>query len=342
MSLEFRHISHSYGDVQALSDIELKVTTGEVTCLLGASGCGKTTLLQLAAGLQPVQAGEIRINNMLLAGPAQNPAPEDRPVGMVFQDGALFPHMTVAQNIAFGLQGKAGQEDVAAQWLEHIGLTGMGGRYPHMLSGGQQQRVALARAMLPEPAILLMDEPFANIDVVLRRKLRDETRLLLKKRGATVILVTHDPQEAMEIGDKIAVMDAGKIVQFGSADGLYDAPETLSVGMLFGEARLVAGEKQSSVIATDFGQWPLSSLANDCPKGKQLRLLVRPDALTIVEDDKGQAIVDIRRVGSIRKYVIESETGARLSIDVPLSQSYQIGERVSLSPKECSIFAYSG
>ncbi|MFN7159750.1 MAG: ABC transporter ATP-binding protein, partial [Erythrobacter cryptus] len=167
MSLEFRHIAHAYGPVRALEDITLAAPAGEITCLLGASGCGKSTLLGLAAGLLRVQQGEIWLDGAPLADPRRNPPPEARPVGLVFQDGALFPHMSVAANIAFGLP-KARRGEVEG-WLAQVGLAGLGDRYPHELSGGQQQRAALARAMAPGPRVLLMDEPFASVDIVLRR-----------------------------------------------------------------------------------------------------------------------------------------------------------------------------
>ncbi|MEM8917451.1 MAG: ABC transporter ATP-binding protein [Pseudomonadota bacterium] len=340
MSLEFRRIRHHYGDFQALEDIEMTAADGEITCLLGASGCGKTTLLQLAAGLQPVQAGEIYINNQLLADSQNNPAPENRPVGMVFQDGALFPHMTIAENIGFGLKQKADAAQIVAQWLDQIGLVGMEQRYPHMLSGGQQQRVALARAMASTPDILLMDEPFANIDVVLRRQIREDTRRLLKERGATVILVTHDPEEAMEIADRIAVMDSGRIVQIGSADVLYDAPRTLAVGLLLGGGQSLEAVQGVDGISTEFGNWPISSLANDWPKNAGAMLLVRPDSLSIKVSSQGHAIIDIRRKGNAKKYVIATSSGEKLSVFAPLSEEFELGERVAVTPNDGTILAY--
>ena len=178
MSLEFSHIAHAYGDTRALHDISFVASSGEITCLLGASGCGKSTLLNLAAGLLSVQSGKIAVDGAVIADATFSPPPEARPVGMVFQDGALFPHMTIAKNIAFGLS--RAEPNVIEGWLEHVGLAGLGGRYPHQLSGGQQQRAALARAMAPGPQVLLMDEPFASVDIVLRRRLRRECRMLLR------------------------------------------------------------------------------------------------------------------------------------------------------------------
>ena len=341
MSLEFRHIGHAYGKLRALDSINLTAVKGEITCLLGESGCGKTTLLQLAAGLQSVQQGEIFLNGETLANSSHNPAPENRPVGLVFQEGALFPHMSIAQNIGFGLNGDAEPALVIEKWLGRIGLDGLQHRYPHMLSGGQQQRVALARAMAPEPEVLLMDEPFANIDVVLRRSLRNETRHILKERAATTILVTHDPQEAMEIGDRIAVMDKGHIVQMGSADDLFDNPVTLSVGLMFGDSQAVGAHKTDHGIKTAFGIWPVSCLTNGWPDGSNIKLLVRPAALKVTANPTGMPIIDMRRAGKARRLTIASETEELITVDISTSESLHIGEKVSIEPDRHSLMAFT-
>ncbi len=231
LTLEFRHIAHAYGSVRALEDISFTAPEGEITCLLGASGCGKSTLLNLAAGLLPVQQGSIHLGDQLLADGSTNPPPEERSVGLVFQDGALFPHMTIARNVGFGL--KRSEQGEVEGWLELVGLAGLGTRYPHELSGGQQQRAALARAMAPGPQVLLMDEPFGSVDIVLRRKLRRDCRRLLRDRGATVVMVTHDPEEALDVADWIAVMDAGRLVQFDTPDRLRAKPVSDLVAAFF-------------------------------------------------------------------------------------------------------------
>lgn len=341
MSLEFRHIGHTYGKLRALDDINLTAAKGDITCLLGQSGCGKTTLLQLAAGLQSVQAGEILLNGQILAKADYNPVPEKRPVGLVFQEGALFPHMNIAQNIGFGLSGGSDPAAIVAQWLDRIGLTGLQRRYPHMLSGGQQQRVALARAMAPEPDVLLMDEPFANIDIVLRRNLRNETRRILKERQTTAILVTHDPQEAMEIGDQIAVMDDGHIVQTGSTDDLFYNPVSLTVGLMFGDAQSVSARRINLGIETAFGVWPHSCLANDWPNGSDAQLLVRPTTMAIEASHEGLLVKDLRRVGMERHLTIVSKDGDTLAINIPTSQSFDIGAAVNAQPLSRSILAFA-
>ena len=248
MSLAFQNVGHSYGDLRVLSGVTLEARSGEILCLLGASGSGKTTLLRLAAGLESLQEGSIFVDGALIAAPGRDMPPEKRSFGMVFQDHALFPHLTVAENIAFGLAKRSKEEvrAVVAQRLASVGLAGFETRYPHTLSGGQQQRVALARALAPSPTAMLLDEPFASVDVTLRRALREEARLALKETGVVTLVVTHDPVEAMEIADRIAVMERGRIAQCATPEELYAKPASALVASLFGDAQrfpaIVRGE----------------------------------------------------------------------------------------------------
>lgn len=290
MSLEFRHIAHSYGKVPALHDVSFSAAAGEITCLLGASGCGKSTLLNLAAGLLPVQQGSVHLSGNLLAQAGTNPPPEARSIGLVFQEGALFPHMTIAKNIGFGLSAE--EQHLVDGWLDAVGLTELGGRYPHELSGGQRQRAALARAMAPGPDVLLMDEPFASVDIVLRRRLRRDCRVLLRERGTTTILVTHDPEEALDIADRIAVMDAGRIIQFGSPQDLRERPEAASVGAIFGGAQIVAAKRAGEGLETAFGNWPVECLSHDLPDGERFDLLVSASQLSVIPDAHGLVLRD--------------------------------------------------
>lgn len=314
MSLEFRHIAHAYGPVRALEDISFAAPAGEITCLLGASGCGKSTLLGLAAGLLRVQQGEIALGGEVLADAGHNPAPEARPVGLVFQDGALFPHMTLRANVAFGMP-KA-ERSMADHWLARVGLAGMGARYPHELSGGQQQRAALARAMAPRPRVLLMDEPFASVDIVLRRSLRRECRILLREAGSTVILVTHDPAEALDVADRIAVMEAGRIVQFGTPEELHQAPVTAAVGAIFSGAQVVTGTLAEGGLDTPFGLWPLASLAGELPEGEGLLdLLVQADRLVPVADVRGGKVRDVHPLGARSRVLIGGAEGAAITVE---------------------------
>lgn len=313
LSLEFRHIAHAYGEVEALGDVSFTAPAGEITCLLGASGCGKSTLLNLAAGLLKVQSGALYLDGALLADAQTNPPPENRPVGLVFQDGALFPHMTIAANIGFGLP-RAGRDAVAG-WLEQVGLAGLGSRYPHELSGGQQQRAALARAMAPGPQVLLMDEPFASVDIVLRRKLRRDCRMLLRARGTTTLLVTHDPAEALDIADYIAVMEGGKIVQFATPAELHDAPATAAVGAIFSGAQIIAGEVRDGGFATAFGLWPGDCAAGESPQTQGADLLVHADQIDLIADNSGLEVVDVHPLGTATRVLLQGEGGAQITVE---------------------------
>jgi len=324
MSLIFNHISFSYGRHVALSDINLTAKPGEILSLLGPSGCGKTTLLNVTAGIFPVQQGDIRLQGDILASAHINPPPEKRPVGLVFQDGALFPHLTAAQNISFGIKDKAHHKTITETLLEQIGLKGYGGRYPHTLSGGQQQRVALARALAPKPAVLLMDEPFANLDIMLRRQLREETRRILRDRNCITILVTHDPDEALEVSDSVAVMDQGKITQQGRPEELYKMPSSLTVAMLTGGGAVIPVVRKSEVLSSSFGDFPLSCLVKPSAmnSGQSGHVLARPLSLGLKPDPNGAVIQDIRRTGQSQHVTLLSDAGERLTLQMKMSEPY--------------------
>jgi iron(III) transport system ATP-binding protein len=337
LSLEFRHIAHAYGQVEALGDVTFTAPAGEITCLLGASGCGKSTLLNLAAGLLKVQQGALYLDGALLADAQANPPPEQRPVGLVFQDGALFPHMTIAANVGFGLP-RARQSEVAG-WLDAVGLTGMGGRYPHELSGGQQQRAALARAMAPGPQVLLMDEPFASVDIVLRRKLRRDCRMLLRARGTTTLLVTHDPAEALDVADRIAVMEGGRIVQFGTPDELHHAPASAAVGAIFSGAQIVPGEVREDGLATTFGRWPLSCLADAKFTAARVELLVHAGKVDLVPDASGLPVLDIHPLGATTRVLLAGAGGAQITVET--AQEVSEGQAYHVIPHSGSVRAFA-
>ena len=225
-------VSRSYGPVRAVKDLGLAVTRGEILALLGPSGCGKTTTLRLIAGFEPPDSGTVEVGGRTVAGPGTNVPPEKRRVGMVFQDYALFPHLSVEQNVSYGLPNwkKGRVEEVLA--LTH--LVGLGGRMPHELSGGQQQRVALARALAPEPAVVLLDEPFSNLDASLRIRVRSEMREILRDAGATAVFVTHDQEEAFAVADRVVIIDRGKVQQVGSPDAILRAPANAFVADFIG------------------------------------------------------------------------------------------------------------
>lgn len=324
--------------MQALEDVSFTAPEGEITCLLGASGCGKSTLLGLAAGLLRVQHGSIWLGDEELAGAGHHPAPEARPVGLVFQDGALFPHMTLAANVAFGLpRARRGEAD---SWLAKVGLAGMGARFPHELSGGQQQRAALARAMAPGPQVLLMDEPFASVDIVLRRRLRRECRILLREAGATVVLVTHDPAEAIDIADRIAVMENGRIVQFATPQELHDAPATAAVGAIFSGAQVIAGVRAAEGLDTPFGLWPFASLARALhDEAAMFDLLVQADRLVPVPDVRGGVVRDIHPIGGRARVLLDGADGASITVETALP--VDPAKRYSVVPDPESVRAFA-
>ena len=275
--LTFENTERKFDRTHAVRGVSLQVNSGELICLLGPSGCGKTTLLRLASGIEAPTAGRVLLNDYEVAGPTRFVPPEKRNVGMMFQDFALFPNLTVLENVVYGLKGfskkLAVQEAFAT--LARIGLERYAHDYPHILSGGQQQRVALARAIAPRPAVILMDEPFSGLDVYLRDTLRQKTRELLKETRSTGIIVTHDPVEAVQMADRIVVMQDGKILQAGLADDLYRHPSNLFVARLFSEINELPAVVQNGVVEMPFGRFPAPGIAD----GSRVVLCVRKRAV---------------------------------------------------------------
>ncbi len=281
--LELRDVTHHYGARRAVEGVSLAVAPGEVVCLLGPSGCGKSTLLRLSAGLEVLQAGSVSVGGRLVADTRRAVPPEQRDAGLFFQDFALFPHLTVLDNVAFGVRRVARSErrDRALDMLERVRLRDRAASYPHMLSGGEQQRVALARALAPRPTVMLLDEPFGGLDAQLRRQVREESATLLKGSGAAVLLVTHDPEEATALGDRIAVMRAGRLEQVGPPGELYAHPANPFVALFLGEANQVVGEVRGGAMHTPLGPLPVVSLDGDLSDGAAVDVLVRPEAVLL-------------------------------------------------------------
>jgi iron(III) transport system ATP-binding protein len=276
-SLGVEHVTRRYGPVAAVDDVSLAVAPGEIAALVGHSGSGKSTLLRLIAGLEPLDAGRILIGGREVATPQGGVPPEKRGVGMMFQDYALFPHLTVIRNVMFGLRsmGAAEAREVAVRALSRVGLADRAGDYPHMLSGGEQQRVALARALAPRPGILLMDEPFSNLDRRTRIIVREDTFAVLREAGTTVILVTHDQDDAMRMADRILMMQGGRIVQGGTGQDLCRTPATLQVARFFAEWNEVTGVSRAGRVATPAGDFPAPSLRD----GQSAVVCIRPSGI---------------------------------------------------------------
>jgi iron(III) transport system ATP-binding protein len=260
--LTFEGVERRYPERQALAGVDLDIAPGEVVCLLGPSGCGKTTLLRIASGIEKPSAGRVLINDREVAGPERFVPPEKRSIGLMFQDFALFPHLSIVDNVAFGLKALPRAEALgeARAILARVGLEEYAEAFPSTLSGGQQQRVALARAILPRPAVMLMDEPFSGLDVQLREAMQEETLALLRETRATTMIVTHHPEEAMRLGDRIAVMRAGRIVQVGDAAALYNDPAELFVARLFSEINELPAVVADGRVETPAGRAPAPGL----------------------------------------------------------------------------------
>ena len=283
--LETRDLVRRFDGKPVVDHVSLSILPGNVTCLLGPSGCGKSTTLRMIAGVEQPDSGEIRVDGRLVCDTVTRVPPEKRSVGLMFQDFALFPHLCVGDNVAFGLRGpKAARRKRAGELLERVGLAHFMDDYPHQLSGGEQQRVALARAIAPRPKVMLMDEPFSGLDNRLRDGIRDETLDLLKEEGTSVLLVTHEPEEAMRMADEIALMRNGRIVQLGAPYNIYNAPADKAAVAFFSDVNVLSGRVQGALVDTPFGQF----LAPGVPDGAAVEIVFRPQHVAIDFDRGGR------------------------------------------------------
>jgi iron(III) transport system ATP-binding protein len=318
-------VTKRFGDVTAVDEASLCVERGEVVALLGPSGCGKTTLLRLVAGFERPDTGTIEVAERSVSAPGAWVAPEDRRVGMVFQDYALFPHLTVAENVGFGLPRRARSARVP-ELLGTVGLDGLGRRYPHELSGGQQQRVALARALAPEPELVLLDEPWSNVDPFLRETLRAEVAEIIRPLGVTVVLVTHDREEAFSLADRIALMRNGTVIQEGTAEELYFSPASRWAAEFVGAGNVLAGRVVDGHVETTIGAFP----ANGSSRDTGAKVLVRPELLELEPDPAGPGEVVAREFRGHDVFYRVLLDGVELVSQRPSTEVVPLGSRVSI------------
>ncbi len=331
--LEVRHIDVSYGAKPIISDLSFSLSDGRIGCLLGPSGCGKTTVLRTIAGFEQPTHGAVLIDGDIISDQQRNLAPEKRHIGMVFQDFALFPNLTVQGNICFGLSGwsRKDQQARAHELLAMIGMPTLAQAYPHQLSGGQQQRVALARAMAPRPSILLLDEPFSSMDVELREQLAREVRHILKQEGVTAILVTHDQHEAFAMADEICVMNEGVIQQHDSAYNLYHKPANRFVADFIGEGVIVPGMVVGgNMVNTELGNIG-GVVPPGCKPGCQVDVLIRPDDI-VHDDEAGESAIVVERAfrGSEFLYTLRMPSGIEVMALAPSHHDHKINESIGI------------
>ena len=340
LALQCAGLTKRFGAVDAIDGLDLAVHQGQVLALLGPSGCGKTTTLRLIAGFDQPDAGTISIGGRAVFQAGHTIPPEKRRVGMVFQDGALFPHLTVAQNVAFGLPNGPEQKDRVGEVLDLVDLSALGKRMPHELSGGQQQRVALARALAPQPEVLLLDEPFSNLDPGLRQQVRRDTLDILRATGATAIFVTHDQEEALFMGDVLAIMNRGRLEQIGSPEEMFHSPATRFVAQFIGLADFIPAWREEDLLVTDVGSmgWPWSSPQSGYTNGNspgRLEVMVRPDCLQCYPSQEGQGTITAREFqGAFYLYQVSLSSGTKVRCLLPHTVGYSVGTKVDVTLRQ--------
>ena len=329
-----RDVHVSFPDVDALLGFTLDVPAAALVAIVGPSGCGKTTALRSIAGFQPIDAGTITIRNRLVEGDGVSVPPESRKVGMVFQEFALFPHISVGENVGYGVRG-ADRVHRVAEVMSLVGLDGYEDRFPHELSGGEQQRVALARALAPEPDVVLLDEPFSNLDAPQRERMRRELRQIIRTTGITAVFVTHDQAEALAIADHLAVMRDGEVVQAGTPDQVYANPANPWVARFLGDAVIVDGVSTGGFIQTHLGR-----IATGQPDGTPVQVMVRPEWVLPTPADEGAGrITDREFYGHDQRVEISLPDGPPIEALVPGRLEMRVGDAVDIEVVDAIVFA---
>lgn len=323
IALRCRSLTKAFGQRTVVHDVSFNVAAGDILVLVGPSGCGKTTTLRLVAGFEHLDGGSVEIAGQIVADDERYLPPEKRRVGMVFQDYAIFPHLSVGQNVGFALGKSRADRERVEELLSLVGLPGQAAKMPHELSGGEQQRVSLARALSIEPAVLLLDEPFSNLDATLRTGVRAEVRALLKRVGTTAVFVTHDQEEALLLGDQVGVMCNGRLEQIGSPETIFHRPQTRFVAEFLGQTGFIPGEVMSDSIQTPLGHLPrLTSL----PVGTPVEIALRPDDVTFEPDEEGAAhIISRQFTGMAYIYRLELPGGIIVQSQQPHEVRVAVG-----------------
>jgi iron(III) transport system ATP-binding protein len=340
-ALSIKNLTCHYDDQTVLESLSLEVEQGQIVCLLGASGCGKTTLLKAVAGLLPLSSGQMSLNSLIIDDGENWLPPEQRNIGMIFQDYALFPHLTVAENIAFGLKNETAQQKLlkVEEMLGLVHLKGYGDRYPHQLSGGQQQRVAIARSLAYKPDLLLLDEPFSNIDTQVRHELIREIRKIFKQQGVTAIFVTHSREEAFAFSDKMAVMNNGIIEQYGTASELYYQPSSKFVADFLGGGSYLAATRVShGEFETHLGMIEASA-QQDIQLQEECALLLRPQHVQVQADEESAVkVLEQHFMGDHCRYVIDVNGDRLLATSV---QALNVGDSVAVKIDTQGVLAFA-
>jgi iron(III) transport system ATP-binding protein len=328
-ALNCRGLTKNFGALRALDGFDIDLMSGQVLALLGPSGCGKTTALRIIAGFEAPDEGSVLIGGKTVAGPGISVPPEKRRVGMVFQDFALFPHLNVAANLAFGLPKSADKKRRVGELLELVGMPGLESRMPHELSGGQQQRIALARALGAEPELILLDEPFSNLDPWIRSRVRNEVKELIQAVGITAVFVTHDQEEALSIAGQVGVMMAGRLLQVGTPSEIYTSPATREVGEFVGGANFLAGRIDNGVVQCELGRLPVKAGFTGAAD-----VMVRAESLAVTESGGAPAVItNVEYFGHDQLVTARLPSGVEVNVRLLAAPFVQPGQRVSLGVK---------